>query len=251
MDLFYALDLKEREIISFVGGGGKTTLMFRLADEIPNRYQTLITTTTKIFIPPADRYPTFTANGNKFNEIELKQFLQAGIKPVLGSGLLPENKLSGLNQEQFKNIAQWQEIEYILVEADGSKGRPLKGHLYFEPVIPQWTTMVIIVIGADALGKPLDSDYVHRSEVVTELTGNRPGSVITPEIISKLITHSQGIMRSIPPLARTTVIINKVDCLASLDEAYRTAQLLIGDLIEKVVLCSAISKHPVVDVVYK
>jgi probable selenium-dependent hydroxylase accessory protein YqeC len=251
MNLFASLNLEKREIVSFVGGGGKTTLMFRLAAEIPSRYQTLITTTTKIFVPPADRYPTFTANENKFNEAELKKLLQAGIKPVLGSELLPENKLNGLSQEQFENIAQWQEIEYILVEADGSKGRPLKGHLYFEPVIPQWTTMVIIVIGADALGKPLDGNYVHRSEVVAELTGSKPGAVITPEIISKLITHPQGIMCSIPPLARTTAIINKVDCLASLDEAYRTAQLLVGDLIEKVLLCSAISKHPVVDVVYK
>jgi probable selenium-dependent hydroxylase accessory protein YqeC len=61
MKLSTALNLRFREIISFVGGGGKTSLMLRLAEEIPIGCPTLITATTKINIPPAGKYPVFIA----------------------------------------------------------------------------------------------------------------------------------------------------------------------------------------------
>lgn len=251
MNLFSALNLKKREIISFVGGGGKTTLMFRLAEEIPRLHKTMITTTTKIYIPRADKYPVFITQQNNFNKADLEQIFLSGMKPTLGSEILPGNKLKGVSLEQFNEIARWQGIDFILVEADGSKGLPLKGHLNYEPVIPQTTTMLVIVVGADVLGKTLDVEYIHRPEVVAQLTGSKPGSIITPELVAKLIKSPMGIMRTSPPQVRKTVIINKVDCLESLDEAYQTAQLLVGDKIQKVILCSALSEHPIIDVIEK
>lgn len=251
MKLSAALNLRFREIISFVGGGGKTSLMLRLAEEIPIGCPALITATTKINIPPADKYPVFIAAEKGFDQGSLQQLARKGTKAVLGQNILPGNKLNGVTLEQFEDISGWEGINYILAEADGANGRPLKGHLSFEPVIPHTTTLLVIVAGADALGKNLDSEHVHRPEVVAELTGSKAGTVITPETISKLIVHPRGIMRSCPPQARKVVVFNKVDCLASLDKAYQTAQLLVGDMIDKVILCSAISKDPVVDIIYK
>lgn len=249
MGLLFSMDLKPYEIIAFVGGGGKTTLMFRLADEIPPRYPTLITTTTKVHIPLADRYPIFVDAEKRFDADELHRLAQTGIKPVLGSKTISGNKLKGVTLEQFNHIASWAGISYILVEADGSNGRSLKGHLCFEPVIPPSTTLLVIVIGADALGKSLDSYYIHRPQVATELTGSKPEAVITPKIIASLIKHPQGIMRACPPGARIIAMINKVDCLTSLDEAYHTAHLLVGDKVDQVTLCSAISEKPIIDIV--
>lgn len=251
MNILNSLEPRGREIISFVGGGGKTTLMLRLADEIPTKYPTLITTTTKIFIPPADRYPLFLAGEGKFDQDAINRLIAAGLRPTLGSEILPGNKLGGVTPQQFDDIAGWQEIDYILAEADGSNGRSLKGHLIYEPVIPRTTTLLVIVAGADALGKRLDSRYVHRPEIAAELTAVKPGSIITPEFIATLIKHPRGIMRQCPPQARKIVVFNKIDYLASLAEAYKTARLLAGDMIEKVLLCSAIREDPVVDIVCK
>ncbi|MEE9419300.1 MAG: hypothetical protein V3W43_07465, partial [Desulfatiglandaceae bacterium] len=49
-DLADALALEPREHLSFVGGGGKTTLMFSLAHELRQKGKQVITsTTTKIW----------------------------------------------------------------------------------------------------------------------------------------------------------------------------------------------------------
>ncbi len=54
--LIKAFDLKSGEVISLVGGGGKTTLMFALARElILDKGLVITTTTTNIFYPsPSD-----------------------------------------------------------------------------------------------------------------------------------------------------------------------------------------------------
>ena len=46
MELISALRLHATETIAFVGAGGKTTLMFRLAAELAARGSTVVTTTT-------------------------------------------------------------------------------------------------------------------------------------------------------------------------------------------------------------
>ncbi len=53
-----ALDIKPKEVISLVGGGGKTTLMFALARELATINEfVLTTTTTKILEPSPSETP--------------------------------------------------------------------------------------------------------------------------------------------------------------------------------------------------
>ena len=54
MTLEEAFSLEKREVISLVGGGGKTSLLFAFGKELPSsREGVLLTTTTKIWEPPA------------------------------------------------------------------------------------------------------------------------------------------------------------------------------------------------------
>jgi hypothetical protein len=50
-----ALGIEAREMISLVGAGGKTTLMFRLAKELSLSGKRLVTTTTTKILEPAGR----------------------------------------------------------------------------------------------------------------------------------------------------------------------------------------------------
>ena len=53
----FDINLTKKEIISFVGGGGKTTTMFSLAEELKAMgKKVLVTTTTKIFVPNEDQF---------------------------------------------------------------------------------------------------------------------------------------------------------------------------------------------------
>jgi probable selenium-dependent hydroxylase accessory protein YqeC len=56
-----AFSLREKEVISLIGGGGKTTLMFALGKELSLRRKgILLTTTTKIWDPePSDEFGLF------------------------------------------------------------------------------------------------------------------------------------------------------------------------------------------------
>lgn len=243
MRISEALGLKEHEIVSFVGGGGKTSLMFRLAEEIPLQYQVIITTTTKIYQPPSEKFPLVLLGIEDQAEKEMAGYLKSGLRPVVGGGLLENNKVIGISPGQVSLLQGC--ADYILVEADGSKGLPLKGHLDYEPVIPGATTLLVVVVGADILGKILDEEHVHRPEIVSQLTGRDMGSIIDADLIAKLIAHPQGMLREYPPGARVVLFINKIDLLRDLDEGCNLDGFLPGKNIEKVILGSAIGEDPV------
>lgn len=246
MKISKALDLKEREIVSFVGGGGKTTLMFCLAEEIPLQKKVVITTTTKIFLPPPDKFPLLLLGEEEQIEKDLAVYLQSGLKPVIASGMLENNKINGITSRQLSLLKKY--ADFILVEADGSKGFSLKGHLDYEPVVSELTTVLVVVIGADIIGKTLDGKHVHRPEVVSERTGREMGSIIDSELIAQLITHPEELLRSSPPCARVVPFINKIDRLNNLGEVYRLGRLLLRKNIRKVLLGSAIGENPVLDI---
>ena len=54
-----AFNIKKGDIITVTGGGGKTTLIFKLAEELKNSGKVLITTTTKMFAPKIYRVREF------------------------------------------------------------------------------------------------------------------------------------------------------------------------------------------------
>src|SRR3972149_2776710 len=54
MDLVGALQAQKSRVITFVGAGGKTTSMFRLARELAEAGRTVVVTTTTRILPPRD-----------------------------------------------------------------------------------------------------------------------------------------------------------------------------------------------------
>lgn len=252
MKIMEALSLSDRGgVVSFAGGGGKTSLMFRLNSEIPVRCRVVLTTTTKIQVPPANKYPTLLLSKKGQINKALESLLQSGIRPVLGLQPLNGNKIKGFSAQWLDRIINGTSGSgnFVLVEADGSKGRSLKGYLDYEPVIPRSTTLLVVVIGADVIGRTLNDSFTHRPAVISKMIGLKPGEIVDPENIARLIIHPRGVLRSCPPGARIIPFINKADCLAKRDDAYRLANFLLGGRIRRVILGSAISKDPVIDVI--
>ena len=50
------LEIKEKDIITVVGAGGKTSLITYLTKEFSSDYKVLLTTTTKIYLPKKSDY---------------------------------------------------------------------------------------------------------------------------------------------------------------------------------------------------
>ena len=121
-----------------------------------------------------------------------------------------------------------------------------------EPVISESVSLVVPVVGIDALGCRLAEDNVFRPEIVSRLTGLSPGGTISVDTIATLITHPQGIIKGSPAHARIIPLINKVDLVQDLSSAEDVASKILEKghpQIKRVILGQVQLTEPVVRVV--
>ncbi len=249
MTLVEALGVSGNDVVALVGGGGKTTAMFRLARELTERGGcALTTTTTRIFAAQIALAPAHVAAPDATRESVTAA--RAAHRHVLVIGD-PDGtgKVTGVSLDLFSRLRAWCPRVCLLNEADGSRTRPFKAPADHEPVIPIETTLVVPVVGADVFGKPLDVEHVHRPELVSTLSGAPLGVKITPGIVARLLAHPSGGCKNVPDGARVVALINKVETPADRELARETAvSLLRESAIEAVVLAAVRSAEPVLEV---
>ncbi|MEG1501635.1 MAG: selenium cofactor biosynthesis protein YqeC, partial [Clostridiales bacterium] len=101
--------------------------------------------------------------------------------------------------------------DYIIIEADGAARKPFKAPSDHEPVIFSATTLLLNIVGIDALNKPLTGEFVHRPERIMAITGKKEGDIITSQDIAQVLLSDQGGRKLLPQDSRWLPIINKVD----------------------------------------
>ncbi|MGQ0602185.1 MAG: selenium cofactor biosynthesis protein YqeC [Anaerolineales bacterium] len=239
--------MTDTDLISFVGGGGKTTAMFRLASEIVAAGGRVITTTTtRIFAAQIKLAPTHLFEHDASRERIAEALGAHRHVLIIGAAEYESGKANGVHPEFVRELRSRFPRVPILNEADGSRMRPFKAPAEHEPMIPWETTLVVPVVGADVFGQPLDGKHVHRPERVAALTGVPLGAIITPEIVARALTHPQGGVKNVPASARVSVLINKVDALTDWTPVRETAALLLKHpRIEAVLLGAVRSDEPV------
>ena len=81
---------------------------------------------------------------------------------------IEDGKLTALESEDVAELGSMYDL--VLIEADGSKGKPLKYPAEYEPVIPSFSDHVIVVAGLDALSGRVD-EQIFRWELFGKATG--------------------------------------------------------------------------------
>ena len=214
MTLAETFGLGERELIALGGGGGKSTVLFTLGRELAGEgKRVILTTTTKMGRNQADSIPTVCWSA----DIECAAASLEVTSPVMLVTEGDDHKVTGPSPELVDDVFAGSGTDYVIVEADGSRGRPLKASAGHEPVIPSTTTIVVALVGVDAVGKPL-AESAHRVEEATRFTDMRPEDLITPEACAEILLHPQGVLRDAPTSARCVIAITKAD-----NEPARTA----------------------------
>lgn len=235
MHLVQALRLGLLPRLALVGAGGKTTALFQLAREFVTATHrgglpetVLLTATTHMAMDQlglADHHEVLET-------VEQVNDLRADLPPgvVLVTGPQVEiGRTSGLGMpvlERLLALANAQELP-LLIEADGSRRRPLKAPAGYEPVIPAWVDTVVVVTGLSALGEPLSSEWVHRPERFAELSGLSSGDRITVGALARLLTSTAGGLKAIPPGARRVALLNQADTAQCQARAFRLAERLL------------------------
>ena len=250
MRLADALGVTRDEVVALVGGGGKTTAMFRVAREVVEQGgRALTTTTTHIFAAQIALAPAHVSASDATQESVAAALAAHRHVLVVGATDAGSGRAGGVSVELFGRLRAWCPGVCILNEADGSRMRPFKAPATHEPVIPAETTLVVPVVGSDVFGQPLDAEHVHRPELVSALSGAPLGTLITPEMVAGVLAHPEGGRKGVPAGARVVVLINKVEDLPDRKPARETAERLLREpAIQAVVLAAVRGNDPVLEV---
>lgn len=243
-----ALDLNGKEMVVLVGGGGKTTILNRLtAEALTQNKKAVITTTTKMYPPANCPVSSFVQHGKGcLNSIAAK--VESRGRAVVGREINAENKIVGLPARAVDEIYTAVGTDILLVEGDGARGKPFKAPRQHEPVIPEKATVVIPVVGAECMGKPLTEQHFHAVGKIMELTGVEYGAMIAGKEIAEILLHSKGYMKGVPGAARWIPFINKIDQTDNRRSVLNLAHRLKDAGTEKVIIGSAIGVTPVQEV---
>jgi molybdenum cofactor cytidylyltransferase len=248
-----AFGLGSSELVAISGGGGKSSLMFALAKALSGRV--IMTTTTRIFtaqtkladavfIVPKGQTSDGGLIGESGQVSELGALL-ARHGNCLVIGELVGEKAAGVPPELPGRLLARADVDYVLVEADGSRMRPCKAPAGHEPVVPTETTVLVPVAGIDAVGGRL-VDVAHRPEQVAVLTGLRPDDEMTTSALAALMSHPDGGLKGAPGEARVVPLLNKVTTSEQSLAAGEVARLLLkNERIDSVVIGAVREPVPV------
>jgi molybdenum cofactor cytidylyltransferase len=224
LSLARALRVPSAAKVAFVGAGGKTTAMFQLARQLPS--PVVLTATTHLGAwqtELADRH-VIAASPELMENLGEEW---SGVLLVTGGIESQRTKpISATMLNWLQEFCSHRSIP-LLIEADGSREKPLKAWAEHEPPIPDSVDLVVQVIGLTGLGKPLSDEHVHRAGLFSQLSGLAFGEITTAESLISVLTHPEGGRKNIPAHARTAVLLNQADTPELQSAAKGMAQALI------------------------
>jgi probable selenium-dependent hydroxylase accessory protein YqeC len=205
-------------VVAFTGAGGKTSAMFVLVRELVD-FRLVATTTTRLRDPRSEA-------GRPIDRVIVDQRLSRpadeggpvrNFAPSRGAGALVlasaaepgGQKLIGIHSSRVEALRA--HSDFVLVEADGSRGLPVKAPAAWEPVVPDCADLVVGVVGLDCLGRPLGPEIAHRPEILGPLVGCAPGEPLGLEHLVRLARAPEGLFKGAPPSAFRAIVLNKAD----------------------------------------
>lgn len=197
-------------VTALIGSGGKTTAMYLLAEELRRRGTVVCCTTTHIRRPSHLPVLTTAPEEAVAEALSRCRCLCLGTPAENGKLTAP-----ALPMDRLASLA-----DYVLVEADGSRGLPMKAHLSHEPVIPPEAGQTILLVGASGFGRTVN-EAAHRPEQFCRLSGLAGNDRITPRAVAAVIRKEA--------LARK-VFVNQAEDRAARAAARELAALLDGGI---------------------
>ena len=220
--LFEALALRPG-MVAIIGGGGKTSLMLGLAQELRQSYKVIVTTSTHIYRPEG------MACLNGCDPGAIREALARS-----GCACVGEEKDNGKYSMPKMGLEPLMDMaDYILVEADGSKGLPLKAHAAHEPAIPDRADRVIGVVGAKGFFRPI-REAAHRPDLYASSLGVDADRPATPADAARLVAR----------WGADAVLVNQVDGAVELSNARAFARRFCG----RCVMAALRAKEPVLEI---
>lgn len=198
-------NIRKGDVVSIVGSGGKTTMLFKLAKELKDEYRVLVSTSTKIGKPSGDDCDYLYVDVENYVNRSDSNTGNNGITVVSKSINLGNNKLIGIDDGDLNVLID--DFDIVLLEADGSRKMPIKGWKDNEPPILNRTNKTIGIIPADFINKKTSSDFVYGFNEFNILTDY--SEYVDFESIGKICSKENGLFKN--SSGRLFLYLNKAD----------------------------------------
>jgi len=199
MNLVDAFGIKNKDVITIVGAGGKTSLMFSASSLLRKEYKVLVTTTTNIYVPSEKLYDKIIMLGEIKDE-DYKKLIEKSNNGVyvIGNKIVNKetsnrSKIKGLSVEVLDKITPYFDI--VIIEGDGSKEKPLKGWKDFEPVVYNKTTKTIGVVDIKTIGLNINEDNIHRLDEFLKVINDEESQKVKVKHLKNLILNKSGLFK--------------------------------------------------------
>ncbi|MCL1587589.1 MAG: selenium cofactor biosynthesis protein YqeC, partial [Actinomycetia bacterium] len=144
------LGIGHTELISIVGAGGKTTLLHGLGRDLASvGYRVVLTTTTRMAADQVTEPVCWSTIPDDVTAAHVHG------TPLFVMSRLTPDKAVGPDPASVDRLFERSAADHVIVEADGARTMSIKSPADHEPMIPSRSTLVIVVVGADALGRSL------------------------------------------------------------------------------------------------
>lgn len=204
MSLAERIGIGRRELISIVGAGGKSTILFALGRELAGiSSRVILTTTTKMAVDQITE-PTCWSS----DPADVETALEPGRPLFVLTGEVP-GKVTGPGPDAVDRLFAETTADHVIVEADGARSMLIKAPATHEPVIPSLSTMVIVVAAVDAIGCPI-SEVAHRPDHVATIAGVGIDDPLAVQGAAAVLLHENGGLKGIPAAARVVMAIARV-----------------------------------------
>lgn len=253
----------EKICLAFVGAGGKTSCMYYVAEECAKAgKRVLVTTSTHILAPKPSvaahnleeverlwKQGRYAVIGKECRDADIEKKGKNSSIRVQGenSGIRAQGEASqsqifnidsnaqSSQEEVYPAIRKWgapefalfqkayQRADIILIEADGSKGKPCKARRPYEPVIWEEVTHMISVIGMSALGQTIEKGS-YPPELVAQILKKDKDQILTLQDLNTLTCDywKNASLERFEPI----VLINQVDDTKKHAQAMELANMI-------------------------
>lgn len=228
------LSLPEHAVISVTGAGGKTSLIFSWAGEIAAAGKKVVIMTTTHMLHPESAGDIYTGRAviyhsdYKAGPAALAEYF-AEIDALLRSDKIlmlaskdpaNERKVISPPKEIFDYALSAADV--VLIEADGSRGMPLKVPKSHEPVVPEYSHATVCVAGLSSLGKRA-RDVLYGPEDMPE-SGRLASVEVDEAFIAALMSSPSGGAKDAAGEFR--VYLNQADTPELQEKAAHISELL-------------------------
>lgn len=188
--LIELFDIHRGNVISIVGTGGKTTLLYQLGKALKNKYNVLLSTSTKIVKPSAENYDFLYTNLEDYIKDSTNK--KSGLT-VLSKGInCDNNKLLGIDDDDLEMVIK--DYDVVLLEADGSRNLPLKGWKDHEPPILSRTNKTIGIFPINMLGEKIVQEKIYGFEEFQSFLCN--SDFVNNEVVGRICSNLNGIFKN-------------------------------------------------------